>query len=586
MLLRIVVLLVSTVWVAWLYSCLPDPVCAVGDSQPCGSDVGECTPGTQLCVEATLQWGTCMDRGLPSTEICDGLDNDCDGETDEDTIAAFETPGVDPTAPGDVRFIEAANAHFLAGGVGVGPNMESTMWVSTYDETGTRLADLQLLATGASGEFRALVLPSGDRAIVTRVNANNAPVYVAVLDLTDPSTPTPLVGLDQAILQLDPVPVSVTPVYDEVADELVLFIYDAANDIQAVRLDVQNDCDPLDEPFQICAPSAPPTEVIADVVADYTVMAPSDGSPFVLAYRQGTTMFVAPVDRTVLMADETNAAMFLNASNASLQAGPNGTGALTYTSAVDGRLYAHRFVASTLECINGTAIPLEACPDIVVSNGDRATLAYDPEDDTWLLGHGTASTNWALSLMSASDGEILAQGEESVSSDPARLAVADFGNDGHAALVSKDETSRPVHTMLDCVCPVPNMYVDNDGDGFGAGTPSCTTSPGYVSNNLDCYDQNPDARPGQTDWFTTDRGDGSFDYDCDGTEAVELADAVSGGCPESIAAVYAGWIWYGWTGPGAYPTCGNVGARHWVDPGWLLVPPSCINEELAIQGCR
>jgi hypothetical protein len=34
---------------------------------------------------------------------------------------------------------------------------------------------------------------------------------------------------------------------------------------------------------------------------------------------------------------------------------------------------------------------------------------------------------------------------------------------------------------------------------------------------LDCYDNNANAKPGQTAWFTTNRGDGSYDYDCNGS---------------------------------------------------------------------
>lgn len=38
-----------------------------------------------------------------------------------------------------------------------------------------------------------------------------------------------------------------------------------------------------------------------------------------------------------------------------------------------------------------------------------------------------------------------------------------------------------------------------------------------TSNTLDCYDNNANAKPGQTAYFGTNRGDGSFDYDCDGS---------------------------------------------------------------------
>jgi len=66
-----------------------------------------------------------------------------------------------------------------------------------------------------------------------------------------------------------------------------------------------------------------------------------------------------------------------------------------------------------------------------------------------------------------------------------------------------------------------NGYIDNDGDGYGVGTlySVCSGSSlpsGYASNNTDCYDYNANAHPGQTSYFTTNRGDGSFDYDCDG----------------------------------------------------------------------
>ena len=65
-------------------------------------------------------------------------------------------------------------------------------------------------------------------------------------------------------------------------------------------------------------------------------------------------------------------------------------------------------------------------------------------------------------------------------------------------------------------------YPDADGDSYGAnvsGKCTCGKVAGYsVENNKDCYDGNKHARPGQGSWFTSHRGDGSFDYDCDGSE--------------------------------------------------------------------
>ncbi|MHB8875189.1 MAG: hypothetical protein ACYC8T_15995 [Myxococcaceae bacterium] len=44
----------------------------------------------------------------------------------------------------------------------------------------------------------------------------------------------------------------------------------------------------------------------------------------------------------------------------------------------------------------------------------------------------------------------------------------------------------------------------------------CIGRQGNNCPDLDCYDQNAAARLGQTAWFTVDRGDGSFDYNCSG----------------------------------------------------------------------
>ncbi len=56
--------------------CTPD-----GIMQPCGSDVGECTAGTQTC--ATGSWGACVGEVVAEAELCNALDDDCDGATDE-----------------------------------------------------------------------------------------------------------------------------------------------------------------------------------------------------------------------------------------------------------------------------------------------------------------------------------------------------------------------------------------------------------------------------------------------------------------------------------------------------------------------
>ena len=63
-----------------------DCPCFDGEQQDCYSgpggtqDVGECVGGTQNCVNN--DWGACQGEITPVSEVCNGLDDDCDGATD------------------------------------------------------------------------------------------------------------------------------------------------------------------------------------------------------------------------------------------------------------------------------------------------------------------------------------------------------------------------------------------------------------------------------------------------------------------------------------------------------------------------
>jgi len=70
---------------------LGDGCCIPGTTRSCGTDLGACAVGTQTCSPERF-WGACSGQG-PVAETCDGGDDDCDGETDEGIVDCCETPG-------------------------------------------------------------------------------------------------------------------------------------------------------------------------------------------------------------------------------------------------------------------------------------------------------------------------------------------------------------------------------------------------------------------------------------------------------------------------------------------------------------
>jgi len=63
-----------------------ESVCTNGANRPCSSEVGACRIGVEVCSNG--QWGSCIGAVFPTAEICDGVDNNCDGVIDEGDVCA------------------------------------------------------------------------------------------------------------------------------------------------------------------------------------------------------------------------------------------------------------------------------------------------------------------------------------------------------------------------------------------------------------------------------------------------------------------------------------------------------------------
>ena len=76
--------------------------CQAGQTQACGSDVGECTAGSQICANG--QWGSCAGAVNEFPEVCDdNKDNDCDSKVDDSDTDCQASDFLSPTCYDGVK---------------------------------------------------------------------------------------------------------------------------------------------------------------------------------------------------------------------------------------------------------------------------------------------------------------------------------------------------------------------------------------------------------------------------------------------------------------------------------------------------
>lgn len=177
-------------------------------------------------------------------------------------------------------------------------------------------------------------------------------------------------------------------------------------------------------------------------------------------------------------------------------------------------------------------------------------------------GLATADGGWdEVDAASGLDGSGAQSFDAAVAPDASKAPPVGHGHGDDAA--SDDAAADAV--SLDAPAEAGNPC-DQDGDGHLAAGGSCQGD--------DCCDTDPQAHPGQGNFFTQPDHCGSFDYDCDGKLTPEYG------------AVSCTWYGFGCSGDGfqsPLPACGTAGTYQTCNLGLF----TCNTSNAArVQGCR
>lgn len=172
---------------------------------------------------------------------------------------------------------------------------------------------------------------------------------------------------------------------------------------------------------------------------------------------------------------------------------------------------------------------------------DEGTVVYDDDNDGYCETPPCVNTT-----RTESDCD-----DNSYAVNPAQLEICGDGLDNDCS------GSENQQNAIGCT----DFFQDADGDGYGVFGQSqcwCEASAPYSGvNSNDCLDTNADVYPNNPNYYAFHRGDGTYDYNCNGAEEKQYV-GLSGGCQwGSIGGLSCETNSYGWQS--VVPSCGMTG---------------------------
>lgn len=146
-----------------------------------------------------------------------------------------------------------------------------------------------------------------------------------------------------------------------------------------------------------------------------------------------------------------------------------------------------------------------------------------------------------------------------ISGTPTTLGIGKLTLSGGSLVIAQSYAQSKFGEVATC------WVTDSDSDNYSPAPNTCYTSGGagrvrkyqLTATTTDCYDSNANAKPGQLNFFTTNRGDGSYDYDCDSDQQKQdpttytCSACTNGSGYASFQAVSGGWTTAGGAACGA-----------------------------------